>query len=236
MSRFVYSVGLGPGEPELITLKALKILQASDVVVVPQSDETGRSIAKDIVSYHIGLQKIFMYYFPMNNKKAELDRRYAELADTMQGFLESGKMVSFVTMGEPTIFSTSNYLTRSLNDLGIEVRHIPGISSINAAASRLGVPLCVKGEHFGVYELPTDVWTVVTLMRRHPATVFMKVSKGFGAMIEALDIVKPERAYLVQRVGLEEERVYDMLESVPPREATYLSIVIIKRAPDTENA
>ena len=72
-------------------------------------------------------------------------------------------------------------------------------------------------------------------MQRHPSTVFMKVSRGFGAIIEALDIVKPEKAYLVQRVGLEEERVYDMLESVPPKEATYLSIVIIKRLSETEN-
>ncbi|MEC4686067.1 MAG: precorrin-2 C(20)-methyltransferase, partial [Nitrospirota bacterium] len=118
MSNTVYSIGLGPGNPELMTVKARRILEESDIVVVPQSDKTGRSVARDIILHYIDPSKILMYYFPMNNDREDLSKRYTELARKIKGLIEEGKVVSYVTMGDPTIFSTSNYITEKLRAVG----------------------------------------------------------------------------------------------------------------------
>ncbi len=225
----VYSIGLGPGDPELITLKAKKRLEESDVVVVPQSDETGRSVAKEIVLNYIDENKIMMYYFPMNNNRKELQKRYAQLAERIEQILKEGKKVSYVTMGDPTIYSTSNYLTKRLLSRGIKVKHIPGISSINAASSILALPLCVKGEDFGVYETPKEIERAKELIYRHSTTVFMKVNKKLPVLLKAISDINPQAAYLAKRIGLDGERIYNMLTHEPPPEEAYLSVAIIKR-------
>ncbi len=225
----VYSVGLGPGDPELITVKAKRILEDVDVVVVPQSDETGRSVAREIVLRYIDEEKIMMYYFPMNNDREELRRRYTDLANKIKEMLKAGKKVCYVTMGDPTIYSTSNYLTDRLLSLGVQVRHIPGISSINAASTMLSLPLCIKGENFGVYEMPSDVQRTVELIKRHPTTVFMKVNRRLNVLINAVNMIKPESAYLVRRIGLDGEAIYNMLNCAPPPEAAYLSVAVIRK-------
>ncbi|MEC4685106.1 MAG: precorrin-2 C(20)-methyltransferase [Nitrospirota bacterium] len=229
MSNTVYSIGLGPGNPELLTVRARRMLEESDIVVVPQSDETGRSVARDIVLHYIDPSRILMYYFPMNNDREDLERRYTELARKIKQLTVEGKRVSYVTMGDPTIFSTSNYITEKLKAVGVEVKHVPGISSINAASTMLGLPLCVKGEHFGVYEMPGEVEEAVRLIRRHPTTVFMKVNRKLPVLVEAVRTAVPERAYLARRIGLDEEVFYDMLNCSPPPEAAYLSVAVIRR-------
>jgi precorrin-2/cobalt-factor-2 C20-methyltransferase len=229
MSNTVYSIGLGPGNPELMTVKARRVLEESDIVVVPQSDKTGRSVARDIILHYIDPSKILMYYFPMNNDREDLEKRYTELARKIKGLTEEGKVVSYVTMGDPTIFSTSNYITEKLRAVGVEVKHVPGISSINAASTMLGLPLCIKGEHFGVYEMPMEVDEAVKLIRRHPTTVFMKVNRKLPVLVEAVRIAVPERAYLARRIGLDEEVFYDMLICSPPPDAAYLSVAVIRR-------
>ena len=229
MSNTVYSIGLGPGNPELLTVRARRILEESDIVVVPQSDKTGRSVARDIILHYIDPSRILMYYFPMNNDRKDLERRYTELARKIKQLTTEGKRLSYVTMGDPTIFSTSNYITEKLRAVGVEVRHVPGISSINAASTMLGLPLCVKGEHFGVYEMPEEVDEAVKLIRRHPTTVFMKVNRKLPVLVEAVRIAVPERAYLARRIGLDEEVFYDILNCSPPPEAAYLSVAVIRR-------
>lgn len=229
-SKIVYSIGLGPGEPELITVKAKRILEESQVVVVPQSDKTGRSIARDIVMHYVDYDKILMSYFPMNNDKEELTKRYEALALKIKGLVfDDNKQVSYVTLGEPTIFSTSNYLTDKLYVLGVEVRHVPGISAINAASSRLGLPLCVKGENFGVYELPQSVDETVMLINRHSSTVFMKVNKRLDVLKDAVKTAMPKEAYLIKRVGLEDEEICNLLEDKQCNELAYLAVAVVKK-------
>ncbi len=228
LKKSIYSIGLGPGDPELITVKAQNILMRSDVVFVPQSDELGRSIARDIVLNYVAAEKIRTYYFPMNNQRQELLQRYKALAQTLLEVLQTDATVTYVTMGDPTIFSTSIYITRELQLLGVEVKHVPGISSINAATALTGIPLCQKGEDFGVYELPKTVDEVTALIHRHHSTVFMKVGKRLNILVEAVRGVTPQSAILVQRIGLADETIYDLTSVTPPAEAGYLSIAIIK--------
>ncbi|QWR78309.1 precorrin-2 C(20)-methyltransferase [Candidatus Magnetomonas plexicatena] len=225
----VYSLGLGPGDPELITIKAMRILEQSDVVIVPQSDELGRSVAKDIISHYVSDEKIQMYFFPMNNKKEELVKRYTELAETIKSLLDSGKTVAYVSMGDPTLFSTSNYLTDKLKNIGVAIKHIPGISSVNASSALLGISLASKGDNIGIYELSAKADVNAERIKNHSTTIFMKVHKKLNALIEAIRESAPDEAYLIQRVGLEGENTIDLLESAPDFDAAYLSLAIIKK-------
>ncbi len=229
MNKTVYSLGLGPGDHELITVKAKRILEESDIVVVPQSNEQGRSVAREVILHYIDASKIHMCYIPMTNNREELARKYTRLAEEIKGMVEQGKSVAYVTQGDPTIYSTSNYLTEKLRAVGVQVSHIPGISSINAAASMLGVPLSIKKGNFGVYEMPRDPAAAADLIQRHPTTVFMKVNNRLPVLVETVKMVEPEEAFLVRRIGLDGEAVYDMLNGAPPPESAYLSVAIIKR-------
>ncbi|WP_420267045.1 precorrin-2 C(20)-methyltransferase [Candidatus Magnetominusculus dajiuhuensis] len=228
-NNIVHSIGLGPGDPELVTIKAKRILEASDDVIVPQSDALGRSVAKDIIVHYVEPSKLTMYYFPMNNNREELRQRYTALAQNIKALITQGRKVSYVSMGDPTIYSTSNYLTETLLALGINVVHVPGISSINAASSLLGIPLTSKGGDFGVYELPEDVERTAGLIQRHQTTVFMKVNKKLPVLIEAIKSTPPNAAYLVNRVTLDGQMSFNLLTEPLPEEPLYLSIAIVKR-------
>lgn len=229
MNHPIYSIGLGPGDPELITVKATRLLEESDTVFVPQSSQNGKSVAREIVLNYISDSKISMYYFPMNNNNQELLERYSELAQKMVAIQNEGKKISYVTMGDPTIFSTSNYLSAQLSSLEAEVIHIPGISTLNAVSTKLSLPLCVKGENFAVFEMPADVNKVTELVSQHSTVVFMKVNKKLSVLTEAVKNIKPEIAYLVRRMGLDNEMVFNLNDTDNPPDAAYLSAAFIKK-------
>ncbi len=228
MNQSVYSIGIGTGDPELITLKARRLLEESDIVFVPQSSQQGKSVAREIVLNYIAESKITMYYFPMNNDQKLLSEKYSELASQISKLYQEGKNLSYVTMGDPTIFSTSNYLTKQLTSLDIPVEHIPGISTINAASTQLGLPLCVKGENFAVYEMPEDADRTVELIHRHSTVVFMKVNKKLPVLIESIKKSQPEIAYLARRMGLDEEKIFDLTSGDDLPDTAYLSAAFIK--------
>ena len=229
MNHYIYSIGLGLGDPELVTIKAKRLLQESDVIVTPQSNALGKSVAKEIILHFVGETKLSMYYFPMNNNREELDRKYGQLAKRIFDLLCQGKKVVFVTIGDPTIFSTSNYLCVKLAEKRVRVIHIPGINTVNGISTLLGLPLCTKGENFGVYEMPREVPATVELIQRHPTVVFMKVHKKFTVLAEAVERCRPQAAYLVKKIGLEGEAVYNLLQRESPRDGDYLSTALIKR-------
>ena len=228
MAHPIYSIGIGTGDPELLTMKAKRLLEESDLVFVPQSSQQGKSVAREIVLHYIPESKISMYYFPMNNNKEELAEKYTDLARQMVEAYEKGKKLSYVTMGDPTIFSTSIYLSEQLIAQGAVVEHIPGINTINAASTKLGLPLCVKGENFAVYEMPSEAERAIDLINHHSTTVFMKVNKKLPVLLEAVKLARPEIAYLVRRMGLDNEMVFDLTNNSEPPDAAYLSVAVIK--------
>ncbi len=228
--RTVYSIGLGPGDPELLTLKAVRILKEADLVFVPQSDPCGRSIAGEIVRRFVPEERIRMCYIPMTNQKEVLSRVYDEHAEMISEAVERGLQVAYVCMGDPTIFSTSNYLNQRLTAMGYRVVHVPGVSSINAASSYLGLPLTIKGQNLGVYEMPSDVERACECIQRHDTVVFLKVHRRLDVLQEAVRRTAPSRAYLLRRIGLEGETVVDITTNGrAPLPSDYLSIAIVKR-------
>lgn len=226
----VFGVGIGPGDFELITVKAKRILESSDVVIVPESNLEGRSLAKDIILHYVSKDKIFLHYIPMKENKDEPKDRYKEIAEKIKALVAEGKIVSYVTLGDTSIYSSSIYLAERLAQIGIEVCHVPGVSAVTAASAAIGFPLCRKTENSGIYEMPSDVETVIELINRHSTTVFMKVNKRLPVLIEAVRRLIPERAYLAKRIGLDGEITYDLLNyNEPLGETDYLTIALIRR-------
>ncbi len=199
------------------------------MIIVPQSSKLGKSVAREIVLNYVGEEKLKMYYFPMTNDQEELDNKYQELSIQVKQMCDEGKKVAFVTMGDPTIFSTSNYLCAKLEKLNIEIRHIPGINTINTLSTLLGVPVCVKGENFAVFEMPSDVEKTIQLIEQHPTTIFMKVNKRVTILQKAIQQCQPKFASLVEKAGLEGETIYDLKSQELPERPVYLSSALIKR-------
>ncbi len=227
--RVVYSIGLGPGDPELLTLKAVRLLRQADLVFVPQSDIKGRSHAREVTRQLVPERKIRMCYIPMTNEPDVLDRIYDEHAEMIASAAGQGLKVCYVCMGDPTIYSTSNYLNKRLRARGLKVVHVPGISSINAASSEIGVPLTIKGQNMGVYEMPADVTEVCKLIRQHDTVVFLKVHRRYPVLVEAVKRTSPAMAYLLRRIGLEGQEIIDIRNNgTLQRRPDYLSIAIIK--------
>lgn len=220
-----FALGIGPGDSGLITIKAVDILRKSDKVYVPQSDDTGRSIALDIVKNYIPLEKIQLYYFPMNNDRDELNKRYGNLADLIKCDIENGLIVSYVTIGDPLIYSTFNYLYEKLDGVDLEI--VPGISSFSAVASILKKDIVQKNESFCVIE-PEHFDNLNNLLELFDTIIVMKAHRGIEKLKSLLkDERRIKEAYLVSRVGLEGELVIDLKKDSQISKA-YLSVAFLK--------
>lgn len=220
-----YALGVGPGDKELITVKALNILKNSDIIYTPQSDETGRSIALDIIKDYLPEEKIKMYYFPMNNNKEELNKRYTELAAMIKNDLNKGLTVSYVTIGDPLIYSTFNYLYEKLED--VDVKIIPGIASFLAASSIIKKDIVQKGESFCVIE-PEHLSNFDRYIELFDTIIIMKAHRGLEKirdLVEKYSMIK--EAYLVSRAGLDGEEILNLKKDVPNKKV-YLSIAFLK--------
>jgi precorrin-2/cobalt-factor-2 C20-methyltransferase len=228
LANIIHGIGLGPGDPELLTVKAVKVLENSDVVVVPQSDKTGRSIAGDIVKHYITEDKIRWYHFPMTGDKADLDARYTALAEDMVYLASTGKKVTYVTIGDTPVYSTFNYLRDKLKEKDIDTAMIPGISAFSAAANRLNLPLCEKDGSFCVVEMPETDAELKALTERFSSVVLMKVHKRLPVLVEFVKNAGLTEAFLFQRVTMKDEIVVDLLHETPEEGAGYLSTAILK--------
>ena len=225
----VSCVGIGPGDPELLTLKAIKILNESDVVIVPQSEKTGTSIAYDVVLYFVPKGKTVLFPFTMSKNLSARQERYKELVSEIKRYVIEGKKVSYVTIGDPTIYSTAIYLNNLLKNQAIDVEIIPGVSSFNAASSALGISLSQKGENFAVYELPETSEDIAALIGEHSSVVFMKINKKLPALVNAVQAVSPVHAYLIKRAGLEGSAKYDLMSESFEQKSAPLSVAIVKK-------
>jgi precorrin-2/cobalt-factor-2 C20-methyltransferase len=143
-------VGVGPGNPELLTIKASKILSKIGVICAPRSAPEKPSIALAIVQATLDDRKdnykTLEPVFPMTEDKQSLEKHWDQAADMVAQHLESGDNVAFVTLGDPSIFSTFSYLQKRILEKGYEVEMVPGITSFTGCASAAGIPLVEKDE------------------------------------------------------------------------------------------
>jgi len=215
VSKF-YGIGVGPGEPGLITLKALNALKEADIIFTPKASVKSDSLARTIVEGLLPAgTNFFELEFPMTKDVAELRRRYLRSARLIADNIKNGRPVAYLTIGDPLLYSTYIYLLRALAEVApaLTVETIPGIAAYSAIASRLGFSLAEKNERLCICPVPTGAGAMEELrsiIEMHDTIVIMKVAKRLIDVLALIeDMGLTASTAFGSRIGLPDEKVID---------------------------
>lgn len=220
----LWGVGVGPGDPELLTVKAVRVLREADVVIVPDAS-SGDKVALNIARDYLKDKQIQFVKTPMVRDKAVMDAAHEQAADEICRLLDQGKQVVFLTLGDPAIYSTYMYIHEKVLRRGYTVEVVPGIPSFCAAAARLNRSLCLGREPLLIIPASHDQEKLMDI----PANkVFMKAGRSILELQQALaDRGLLENASMVENCSMENERVYPNFADLK-EPSGYFSLVIVK--------
>lgn len=222
----LYGIGVGPGDPELLTLKALRIIRSVDVIAY-QSAVGHSSVARSIVeSYLNSGQTEVVFHFPKALDPEEGKLAYDHSVELILEHLKLGKSVGVLCEGDPLLYGSFMYIfTRLKDNYPIEV--IPGVSSPMAAAAMLGVPLSYRNDVFSIISgtLPQDQLTDQLL--RCDACAVIKLSKNFTKVRSVLgELNLLDRAFYIERATMPEQKIIP-IGLVDPQNVPYFSMIIL---------
>ncbi len=230
----VYAVGVGPGDPELLTRKAERVLRQSAVVLAPVSNPSEASVALETVREFLDKdrQEIIIHQFPMTSDRSRLIPAWREAAALIAERVQAGKDVAFITIGDPLLYSTFIYLLRILRESypQIVIEVVPGISSINTSAAVACVPLAEADERIAIIPATAGLDKVVEALAAYDTVVLLKVKPLFGEILKILRQMGRERSSLfVERVGSSRQKVLTDLAEMAAHTPDYLSLMIIRQ-------
>jgi precorrin-2/cobalt-factor-2 C20-methyltransferase len=228
----LYGIGVGPGDPDLITLKAVKVLQRVPHIFASCSTKNNYSLALNIVRAHLNGAGLEHLPFPMTREPQELQAAWDRNAHRVLEVLTAGQDAAFVTLGDPLTYSTFGYLLKTLKRLNPQVRivTIPGITSYSAAAALTHIPLTEGEESFHLVSGALGAAKLREVIDKADNLVMLKTYRHFDEIyraLEELDLL--DRATCVSRCGLEGETVVEDLSRLKGRPMPYLSMIIIKK-------
>ncbi len=244
MQGTFYGVGVGPGDPELLTLKAIRIIREGDILVIPVSDKTMRhpvfaeTDTPDIrgwldncTAYQIARQAIpglqekrkLCIPMPMIKDKETLKQIHEEDTEALAEYLDRGKDVVFITLGDPAVYSTCLYVHGRMKQRGYDTVLVPGVPSFCAAAARMDMGLVENKEELHV--IPAS-YGVEEALHYSGTKVLMKAGSQMPAVKQAA-AEKGMEMEMVENCGMPGERIYTSVEEIPDT-AGYYSLAIIK--------
>ena len=220
MAGKLYGVGVGPGDPELLTLKALRLVKEAEVIALPGE------IPEDTVAFKIvegaypelGKKELLAVPFPMSKDPEVLKSYHDAGAEKVKAVLDQGKDVVFLTLGDPTVYSTYLYVHHRLVAQGYDTEIVCGITSFCAVSARLK-----KAEPLHVIPASYQIEDALKL----PGTkVLMKAGKKMRNVKEQL-LAQGAEAMMIENCGMPDEKIYRSVEEIP-EDAGYYSLIIIK--------
>ena len=225
MKGKAYGVGVGPGDPELMTLKAVRLIKENECIAVPGT------VAKDTVAYKIAAaavpelaeKTLIPIYMPMIKDKDLIAAEHRKGAELMESYLDKGQNVVFLTLGDPTVYCTFSYLQHILEADGYEVELVSGITSFCAAAARLGVSLMEWDEPLHIVPAVHKTNDDLSLDGNY---VLMKSASHMKEVKELL-IKSGRKVDAVENCGMDTEKIYRSAEEIPD-DAGYFSLIIAK--------
>lgn len=239
MKGIFYVVGIGPGDPELLTLKAWNLIKRSPVLVVPKGKEDGNSTALAIIEQILPVRdkEIIEIYFPMKKIRRrqepapEIEAAWRFAAQEIMTRIKAGQDVVFPTLGDPAIYSTGFYTCQTLLSLNPEVKTVivPGVSSIGACSATAGIPLCQGDDMLAVIPATFDNDKLTEVFATFQTVVLMKVHRVMDRLVALLrELNLLEKAVLVERTAQNSERIIHDLCAIGPAELHYFSTIIVR--------
>ncbi len=230
MSGILYGVGVGPGDPKMMTCLAVETIEKCPVIAVParQRDQAlSYRIAKGMVK---GLEEKECLHLsiPMTKDQAILEESYRAAADQIIRILEDGKDAAYLTLGDPTIYSTYIYIHRLVKERGYDARIISGVPSFCAMAARIGDSLADRSQQLHVIPLAYDTKEAEEILAYKGTKVLMKAGSSLSHVKQLLR-ERCLEAVMVENCGLEGERVCKSPDQMPD-EAGYYTTILVKEA------
>lgn len=228
----LFGIGVGPGDTELLTLKAARILKSVPVVFSPKSSKEKESIALSIVKPVLEERKDYKRLmlvepiFPMIEDKEELEKIWTSASELIAQYLDTGRDVAFITLGDPSIFSTYSYVQKRLIDR-YEIETVPGITSFTACAATRNKALVEQNDILSVVPKIDD--RLEEVLEYSDAVVLMKASRNTSELEAAIEEKnRPKEIYSVQNCTRENEKIIEGFSDEKP----YLTTTIIKFSDD----
>ena len=225
MKGIAYGVGVGPGDPEYMTLKAVRLIRENDVIAVPGK------VAEEAVAYKIAAavvpeikdKELLPIYMPMIKDRALIDLEHQRAAKLVESYLDRGKNVVYITLGDSTVYCTFSYIQHYLEADGYPVELVSGIPSFCAAAAALNTPLTEWDEPLhilpGVHDLENDLALKGNYV----------IMKSASKMAAVKDMIRRSgrSAVMAENCSMADEKLYRSVDEIPDN-AGYFSLIIAK--------
>ena len=226
-----YGIGVGPGDPELLTVKAINAIKNVDVLIAPKTEKKDDSVALTIAKPYLKANVEIVYQvFPMVKDFADSPEVFVANKDEILKLLNAGKNVAFLTLGDPMFYSTYIYIFRLLENEDVQIETIPGVPAFLAIAAKVGKPLAFGNDIMMIVPATADINRIDDTLDKSDITVLMKVYKNFSEIVDTLDKHNmTEQAVLVSRCGLPDEKVVSDIKQCKDAKLNYLSTIITRK-------
>lgn len=230
----LYGIGVGPGDPELITLKARRILGTVPAICVPVKSSADESYAYGIVRDFIDRehQQVIKLIFPMQTGTEPLTQFWEEAAETIWGHLASGDDCAFITEGDPFLYSTFIYVFEILRTRhpAVCIEVVPGVSSVNASAASALVPLAHTNGSIAILPATCTRERLERALRSFDTVVLLKVHRVFDRVLAILEEEGlAERAVCVARCSSPDQVIIREIKTLRGKKLDYFSLLIVRR-------
>lgn len=228
----VIGIGVGPGDPELITVKAINSIKKCEVIVVPVSKGGKNSVAYEIAKEYIHEGCVVLeQLFPMTHDKKELEVNWDDNAKEISEHVKEGRNVGFLTLGDPSFYSTYMYLVPRLQAYDIEIETVPGVTSFSAVAASENLKIGEWEEPVGIVPLKEDGKTLIDALDTFNNIVVMKPSHNMDFIYETLKDRNLDKNFvLISKCSTKDHTVIKDIEKLKEGRIPYLSTMIIKKA------
>ena len=228
----IWGIGVGPGDPDLITLKAHRILQVADVIAYP-APAGSDSLVRSIAAPHIptGAEE-FVISTPMDVARHPAQDVYDWATDEIGKMADAGKSVAILCEGDPFFYGSFMYLYSRLSG-SYDVKVVPGVSSINACAAELGIPLAARSDVISAIPATLDAETLKVRLRAADTASIIKAGRHLKKVKQVLDALGvSDNAMYIERATMDNQRIIPLSE-VAEDTAPYFSMIIVQLGGDT---
>lgn len=222
-----YGIGVGPGDPKLLTLKAVEAIRLCDVIAVPEPEKSDRT-AYNIVEKYLNDKSILSCEFSMQRNERKRIEQRQNVGNRICEILRSGKSVGFITLGDPMIYSTYGYVLQHVLAQDFEAETIPGVTSFCAAAAALNRTLCEGDESLHIlpagFEVNVQNWVDL------PGTkVVMKSGKSMNRILcDLREHGLADETSVVSRCTMPDQRICETLNEYDSDDSGYFSLIIVR--------